>query len=88
MIEALLLDFDGLLYDTEGAVYGAWNELYRRHGHELELDLWVRESIGRPPGASDFDPVVRLAQLVGGRLDHEAARLAGEEGKRRLLPIA
>jgi HAD superfamily hydrolase (TIGR01509 family) len=86
VIEALLLDFDGLLYDTESAVYGAWNELYRRYGHELDLDLWVRESIGRPPGASDFDPVVRLGQLVGRQLDPEAARIASEESKRRLLP--
>lgn len=86
MLEALLLDFDGLLYDTEGAVYDAWNYLYARYGRRLELDLWVRESIGRPPGASDFDPVAHLQQLVGGELDPEAVRLAGEEGQRERLP--
>jgi HAD superfamily hydrolase (TIGR01509 family) len=86
MIEALLLDFDGLLYDTESAVYGAWNDLYARYGRQLELDLWVRESIGRPPGASDFDPVDHLQQQVGGQLDADAARIAGEEGKRERLP--
>jgi HAD superfamily hydrolase (TIGR01509 family) len=86
MIEALLLDFDGLLYDTESAVYGAWNDLYARYGLQLELDLWVRESIGRPPGASDFDPVAHLQQQLGGQLDAGAARIAGEEGKRGRLP--
>lgn len=51
VIEALLLDFDGLLYDTEGAEYHAWNDVYARYGLELELSLWVREAIGRPPAA-------------------------------------
>ncbi len=86
MLKALLLDFDGLLYDTEGAVYGAWNDLYVRYGHRLEIDLWVRESIGRPPGASDFDPVAHLQRLVGRELDPEAVRVAGDEGKRERLP--
>lgn len=86
MIKALLLDFDGLLYDTEVAVYGAWNELYARHGHQLPLDLWVRESIGRPPGASDFDPVAHLQTLIDEELDLEAARVAAEQRKRELLP--
>lgn len=86
MLKALLLDFDGLLYDTEGAVYGAWNDLYVRYGRRLDLDLWVRESVGRPPGASDFDPVAHLQQLVGGELDPEAVRIAGEEGKGKRLP--
>jgi HAD superfamily hydrolase (TIGR01509 family) len=86
MIEALLLDFDGLLYDTEGAEYQAWNDLYGRYGLELELGLFVRESIGRPPGASDFDPAFHLQQLAGGNLDVAALRVAYEEGKRQRLP--
>jgi HAD superfamily hydrolase (TIGR01509 family) len=86
VIEALLLDFDGLLYDTEGAVYGAWNALYARHGQELEIDLWVRESIGRPPGTSNFDPVLALQALVGRELDVEALRAEGEAVKRAQLP--
>ena len=86
MIEALLLDFDGLLYDTESAEYQAWNDLYARYGLELELSLWVREAIGRPPGAEGFDPIVRLSELVGGELDVAALQSAGLEGKRERLP--
>lgn len=86
MIEALLLDFDGLLYDTESAEYQAWNDLYARYGLELEVGLWVREAIGRPPGAGEFDPIARLHELVGGDLDVAALRTAGQEGKRERLP--
>ena len=93
MIEALLLDFDGLLYDTEAAEYQAWNDVYARSGLQLDLDLFVRESIGRPPGASGFDPALHLQRLVGGRLDLAALRTAYEQGKRerlshRLMPGA
>ena len=86
MIDALLLDFDGLLYDTEGAEYQAWNDVYARHGLQLDLGLFVRESIGRPPGASDFDPALHLQQLAGGELDLAALRTAYEQGKRERLP--
>lgn len=86
MIDALLLDFDGLLYDTEGAEYQAWNDLYARYGLELELGLWVREAIGRPPGAGEFDPLVHLQQLVDDELDVPALRRAYEQGKRERLP--
>jgi HAD superfamily hydrolase (TIGR01509 family) len=86
VIDALLLDFDGLLYDTEGAEYQAWNEVYGRYGLELELKLWVREAIGRPPGAGEFDPIVHLQQLVDDELDVRALRRAYERDKREGLP--
>jgi HAD superfamily hydrolase (TIGR01509 family) len=86
VIDALLLDFDGLLYDTEDAEYQAWNALYVRYGLQLDLGLWVREAIGRPPGAGGFDPVVRLQELVGEELDLGALRAAYEHDKRERLP--
>ena len=86
MIDALLLDFDGLLYDTEGAEYQAWNDVYARSGLQLDLGLFVRESIGRPPGASDFDPALHLQQLVGDELNLAALRTAYEQGKGERLP--
>jgi HAD superfamily hydrolase (TIGR01509 family) len=86
VIEALLLDFDGLLYDTESAEYQAWNDVYARYGLELDLGVWVREAIGRPPGSGEFDPIVRLHELVGGDLDVAALRSSGRQGKRERLP--
>jgi HAD superfamily hydrolase (TIGR01509 family) len=86
VIDALLLDFDGLLYDTEGAEYQAWNDLYARYGLQLDLGVWVREAIGRPPGVGEFDPVARLQELVGEELDVAALRTAGEASKAERLP--
>ena len=46
---AVLFDFDGVLVDTEWAIYQAWARTFRRHGHDLPLSLYTR-CIG-----SDFD---------------------------------
>ena len=39
-IRALVLDFDGLVLDTESCVYEAWRRIYLGFGHELPLDRW------------------------------------------------
>jgi HAD superfamily hydrolase (TIGR01509 family) len=67
---ALILDFDGLIVDTETPIFEAWHEVYRRHGHGLGLDLW-QHALGTH-GA--FDPLAHLASLCGGRLDREAVQ--------------
>jgi putative hydrolase of the HAD superfamily len=46
---AILFDFDGILVDTEWAIYQAWLRTFRDHGHDLPLELYTR-CIG-----SDFD---------------------------------
>ena len=46
---AVLFDFDGILVDTEWAIYQAWVSTFRDHGQELPLSLYTR-CIG-----SDFD---------------------------------
>jgi len=58
---AVLFDFDGILVDTEWAIYQAWLRTFRRHGHELPLSLYTR-CIG-----SDFDawsPKAHLEDLT------------------------
>jgi HAD superfamily hydrolase (TIGR01509 family) len=86
VIEALLLDFDGLLYDTESASYEAWNEVFARYGERLALEVWVREAIGRPPGQSGFDPADQLEESVGRPLDRVGIAEARETSKQSLLP--
>jgi HAD superfamily hydrolase (TIGR01509 family) len=78
VIRGLLFDFDGLLVDTEAAAYGAWQEIYVEHGHELDLFEWHRNvgTLGDP-----FDPAVHLEALLGRELDRKAIharRLARE----------
>jgi putative hydrolase of the HAD superfamily len=65
-IRGLLFDFDGLLVDTESPSRLVWEELYKRHGHELPRGEWATlvGTIGAP-----FDPFAHLEQLVGRRLD-------------------
>lgn len=65
-----MLDFDGLVVDTETPIYEEWRAVYRERGHDLGLDLW-QHALGTKGG---FDPCAHLASLVGPELDCEALR--------------
>jgi len=59
---AVLFDFDGVLVDTEWAIYQAWLRTFLAHGHDLPLDVYTR-CIG-----SDFvtwSPKTHLEELSG-----------------------
>ena len=86
MIRALLLDFDGLLYDTESSAYGVWEQLYAEHGAHLSLARWVGEVIGRPPGVSGLDPLAELARITGERFDRDAVRAQRDARRQAMLP--
>jgi HAD superfamily hydrolase (TIGR01509 family) len=86
VIRALLLDFDGLLYDTESSAYDTWEQLYAEHGQHLSLRTWVGEVIGRPPGGSRFDPLVELERLTGERLDRDAVLAERDARRQAMLP--
>ncbi|MGB6223611.1 HAD family hydrolase [Haloferula sp.] len=63
---AVLFDFDGVLVDTEWAIYEAWQRTFRAHGHDLPLEIYTR-CIG-----SDFDtwsPKTHLEDLTGSSFD-------------------
>lgn len=64
-MKLIVFDFDGLILDTEGPVYDAWQELYAEHGLGLPLARWA-ECIGT---ADTFDPCEDLATRVGRALD-------------------
>ena len=59
---AVLFDFDGVLVDTEHAIYQAWLRTFQAHGHDLPLDVYTH-CIG-----SDFatwSPKTHLEELSG-----------------------
>ena len=59
---AVLFDFDGVLVDTEWAIYRAWRRTFETHGHDLPLEIYTR-CIG-----SDFQswsPKTHLEELTG-----------------------
>jgi HAD superfamily hydrolase (TIGR01509 family) len=86
VIRALLLDFDGLLYDTESSAYGAWETVFAEHGVHLSLRTWVGEVIGRSPGSSSFDPISELERLSGHRVDRHAVLADRDARRQAMLP--
>ena len=62
---ALILDFDGLIADTEMSEYRAWKEIYEEHGTHLGMDDW-RSAVGYVNG---FDPRSHLEKLTGREFD-------------------
>lgn len=65
MIGAVVLDFDGLILDTERPVYESWRWAFAEHGLDLPLDEWS-ELIGR---VDAWDPLERLSSLAPGGVD-------------------
>jgi HAD superfamily hydrolase (TIGR01509 family) len=71
MSKALLLDFDGLVLDTETTDFESWAEVYREHRVELPRDRWER-AIGSD--GSGFAPFEHLCELTGLALDETEVR--------------
>ena len=61
-MRALIFDFDGLIVDTESAIYEAWRELYLHHGQDLLLPTYV-QCVGST--FSHYDPMAALEDLTG-----------------------
>lgn len=74
MIAALILDFDGLIVDTETPALESWQRIYGEHGHELGLAEWAG-ALGTSHG---FDALAHLAALVDQVDPPRAARLRAE----------
>jgi HAD superfamily hydrolase (TIGR01509 family) len=67
-VRAVVLDFDGLIVDTETPIFEAWRAAYRRRGQDLGLGEW-QHALGTHGG---FDPLARLAELMGAPVEGEA----------------
>ncbi len=63
---ALIFDFDGLILDTETAIYEAWREIYTAHGFPLTLETWA-QCVGSDFG--HYDPMKDLEAMLGRTLD-------------------
>jgi HAD superfamily hydrolase (TIGR01509 family) len=60
MITALILDFDGLIVDTESPALQSWQMIYAEHGQSIGLDVW-QGALGTNHG---FDALAHLFALV------------------------
>jgi putative hydrolase of the HAD superfamily len=63
---ALIFDFDGLILDTEVAIFEAWRELYSSHGHPLTMETWA-QCVGSDFG--HYDPAADLERMLERKLD-------------------
>jgi len=64
--QSVIFDFDGILVDTEWAIYQAWKRSFEAHSQHLPLDVYTR-CIG-----SDFatwSPKTHLEELTGRAFD-------------------
>ena len=78
---ALILDFDGLIVDTEMPGYLAWQEIYENEGVHLELADWLN-AVGYVNG---FDPRAHLTKLTGRTFDWPAREVRVTERARELI---
>jgi putative hydrolase of the HAD superfamily len=63
---AVLFDFDGILVDTEWAIYQAWQRVFEDHGHHLPLEIYTR-CIGTD--FATWSPKTHLEELTGLAID-------------------
>ena len=79
--EAVVFDFDGVIVDTETAVYEAWQEFFREHGADLPMPLYIG-CVGSDHGS--WDPKAYFESTTGLRPDWPAVL---EKKKLRTLAL-
>lgn len=64
MIQAIIFDFDGLIFDTETHEYKALQEIFTEYNAVLPLDIWGK-CVGTRAGTFDAHPIdVRLQSMA------------------------
>jgi HAD superfamily hydrolase (TIGR01509 family) len=81
MIKAIIFDFDGLMMETEVAVYQAFQATFQAYGGDLPLSVWV-ETVG---SSDTFDPFAYLESQISRPLDRDAARAEYRERLYKLV---
>ena len=88
---AIIFDFDGVLVDTEWAIFNSWAELFAREGQRLTVQDYA-PCLGA--GYSRWNPADHLEKLTGKTYDWEAenaarqARIEEELSQGQLMPGA
>lgn len=69
----IIFDFDGVLVDTEWAIYQSWVRLYAREGQQISIATYS-PCLGA--GYSHWNPAEHLEKLTGRTYDWEVETLA------------
>lgn len=80
-IQAVVFDFDGLIFDSETPDYLSWKAVYESFGCELPLLIW-QENIG---SVDFFNPYTYLEGLLGRPIDRTAVHDQRKQLDRELL---
>lgn len=67
--KAVVFDFDGLLVDTEWAIYQSWLRIFDNEGHPLPLNVFI-QCVGS--GYTHWNPADYLEQLTGKTYDWDS----------------
>lgn len=87
--KGIIFDFDGVLVDTEWAIYQSWVHLYAREGQEIPIATYA-PCLGA--GYSHWNPAFHLEKLTGKTYDWEKetpmrqARLEADLERSGLMP--
>ena len=87
----IIFDFDGVLVDTEWAIFQSWVRLYEREGQQLSIETYA-PCLGA--GYSHWDPARHLEVLTGKRFDWERetprrqAQIEADLSEKGLMPGA
>lgn len=65
-IRGIIFDFDGVIVDTEWAIYQSWLRLYQREGQHISIETYA-PCLGA--GYSHWDPAIYLEKLTGKTFD-------------------
>ncbi|HUG54294.1 MAG TPA: HAD family hydrolase [Vicinamibacteria bacterium] len=66
----MILDFDGLILDTESPIFEEWRLTFRERGHDLGMETW-QHALGT---FGAYDPCAHLFELTGEAFDHDVLR--------------
>ena len=72
MLRAVVLDFDGLILDTERATFEAWQAVFASYSQGFPLQLWL-ENVGT---TNSFDPIQYLETLLNRPIDIDGLKQA------------
>lgn len=81
-MRALIFDLDGTIFDSETAIFQAWQQVYAEQGATLTLETWL-PLIGT--NEVRFDPLAHIESLVGQRVNHDAVLNRARELEREYV---
>lgn len=76
-LRAIIFDFDGLILDTESALFASWQHIFEQHGFPFPLERWAANVGGYQYDV--FDPLTHLEELTGDTVDREAVNKTRRE---------